>query len=126
MDCEKGIKELSYQLLFFFDRLNVILFKAVIACDQSKITSVRSNPTEEFFAKGVLKICSNFPGEHPCRSVISVKLFCNFIEITLRHECSSVNLLHIFRTRFPQNTSGGLLLRNSVNQITKLSEHNFK
>ena len=32
------------------------------------------------------------------------------IEITLRHECSPVNLLHIFRTPFPKNTSGGLLL----------------
>ena len=25
-------------------------------------------------------------------------LFCNFIEITLRHVCSPLNLLHIFRT----------------------------
>ena len=38
------------------------------------------------------------------------KLYCNFIEITLRHGCSPVNLLHIFRTPFPKNTSGGLLL----------------
>ena len=34
----------------------------------------------------------------------------NFIEITLRHGCSPVNLLHIFRTPFPENISGGLLL----------------
>ena len=26
------------------------------------------------------------------------------------HGCSTVNLLHIFRTPFPRNTSGGLLL----------------
>ena len=32
------------------------------------------------------------------------KLQSNFIEITLRHECSSVNLQHIFRTPFPKNT----------------------
>ena len=32
-------------------------------------------------------------------------------EIPLRHWCSPVNLLHIFRTPFPKNTSGGLLLR---------------
>ena len=31
-------------------------------------------------------------------------------EITLRHEYSPVNLLHIFRTTFPKNTPGGLLL----------------
>ena len=34
----------------------------------------------------------------------------NKVEITLRHGCSPVNLLHIFRTTFPKNTSGGLLL----------------
>ena len=34
----------------------------------------------------------------------------NFIEIALRHGCSPVNLLHIFRTPFPKNTPGWLLL----------------
>ena len=34
----------------------------------------------------------------------------DFIEIALRHGCSLVNLLHIFRTDFLRNTSGGLLL----------------
>ena len=38
----------------------------------------------------------------------------NFIEITLRHGCSPVNLLHIFRTLFPKNTSGWLLLNINV------------
>ena len=33
-----------------------------------------------------------------------------FIKITLRHGCSPVNLLHIFRTPFPKNISEGLLL----------------
>ena len=57
-----------------------------------------------------LKICSKFTGEHPCRSVVSIKSQSNFIEITLQHGCSPVNLLHIFRTLFPKNTSGWLLL----------------
>ena len=34
----------------------------------------------------------------------------NFTEITLRYECSPVNLLHIFWTPFLKNTSGWLLL----------------
>ena len=34
----------------------------------------------------------------------------NFIYITRRHGCSPVNLLHIFRTPFPKNISGWLLL----------------
>ena len=38
------------------------------------------------------------------------KVLCNFIKIALRHGCSPVNLLHIFRTPFPKNTSGRLLL----------------
>ena len=57
----------------------------------------RSNPPEVFLGKGVLKICSKFTGEHPCRSATSIKLQSNFNESALRHGCSSVNLLHIFR-----------------------------
>ena len=44
--------------------------------------------------KGVLKICSKFTGQHPCRSVITT------------------TLLHILRTVFPKNISGGLLLKD--------------
>ena len=65
----------------------------------------RNSRPQVFLGKGALKICSKFTGEHPCRSVISIKLLCNFIEITLRHGCSPVNLLHIFRTSFPKKTS---------------------
>ena len=63
-----------------------------------------------FLRKGVLKICSIFTEQHPCRSVFSIKLLCKFIEIVLRHGCSPVNFLHIFRTIFPKNTSAWLLL----------------
>ena len=44
------------------------------------------------------------------RSVILIKMICNFIEITLRHGCSPLNLLHIFRTPFYKNIYRGLLL----------------
>ena len=67
----------------------------------------RSSHPEVFLGKGILKICRKFTGEHPWRSVISIKLL---IEITLPHGCSLVNLLHVFRTTFPKNTSGRLLL----------------
>ena len=33
----------------------------------------RSSSPEVFLGKDVLKICSKFTGEHPCRSVISIK-----------------------------------------------------
>ena len=42
--------------------------------------------------------------------LISIKLQSNFIEITLQHGCSPVNLLHIFRKFFLKNTSEVLLL----------------
>ena len=42
-------------------------------------------------------------------SAISTKL--HFIEIALRHGCFPVNLMHIFRTSFPKNTSGWLLVK---------------
>ena len=55
------------------------------------------SPPEVFLEKSVLKIYSKFTGKYPCRSVILIKLLCNnFIEITLRHGGSSVNLMHMF------------------------------
>ena len=45
----------------------------------------RSSRPEVLLGKGVLKICSKFTGEYPCRSAISIKLLCNFTEIALRH-----------------------------------------
>ena len=59
---------------------------------------------EVFLGKGVLKIFSNFTRGYPCRSGVSINFVSNFIEITLRHGCSSANLLHIFRITFPKNT----------------------
>ena len=46
--------------------------------------------------------------------LLTLTLQSNFIEITLRHGCSPVNLLHIFRTPFLKNTSGPLLLKISI------------
>ena len=63
-----------------------------------------------FLGKDVLEICRRFTWEDTCRDVISIKWLCNFIEIALRHGCSPVNLRYIFRTPFPKNTSGRLLL----------------
>ena len=77
-----------------------------------------------FLGKGVLKIRSKFTREHPCGSLISIKLQSNFIEITLRYGFSPVNLMHIFRTSFLKNTSGWLLLyySNSKRHILSIME----
>ena len=67
-------------------------------------------PSRRVLRKGVLKICNKFTGEHSCPSLISIKSENNFIQITLQVGCSPVNLLHISRTPFLKNTSGGLYL----------------
>ena len=41
---------------------------------------------------------------------ISIKLQSNLIKITLQYRCSPVNFARIFRTLFPKNNSGGLIL----------------
>ena len=40
-----------------------------------------------------------------------VRFQSNFIEIALRHGCTPVNFLHIFKALFSKNTSGWLLLK---------------
>ena len=67
--------------------------------------SDRSSCSELFLEKSVVKICSKFTGEYPCWSAIPIKLQSNFIEMALWHGCSPVNLLHIFGTPSPKNTS---------------------
>ena len=42
------------------------------------------------------------------------KFLCNFIEIALRHGCSPVNLLHIFKTPFLRIPLDGCLCFNSL------------
>ena len=89
------------------------------------VKMIRSSRPKLFLKKDVLKISSKFTGEHPCqsailiklqshpcRSAILIKLQSNLIEITLRHGCSPVNLLHIFRTPFLKDTSGRLFLND--------------
>ena len=67
---------------------------------KSLLATLRSNPSEVFLQKSVLKICSN--------------MLCNIIEIALWHVCSPANLLHICRTPFPKDTSGGLFPRKEI------------
>ena len=42
---------------------------------------------------------------------VLIPLLQHAIEISLQHGCSPGNFLYIFRTPFPKNTSGGLLLQ---------------
>ena len=79
-----------------------------------KLTNYRSSHQEAFLAKGVLKLWSKFTGEHPCQSMISIKLLCNFIEIALQLGCFLVNLLHIFRTTLEKHVQTTLFSEKHV------------
>ena len=73
------------------------------------ISSIRSSPPELFLGKGVLKICSKFTGQHPCRSAISIKLQSNLFlrtplegcsySIVFRSSRSTANLLTVVSDR---------------------------
>ena len=89
---------------------NKVQLNTVISCLDQISASIRSNHQEVFLGKGILKIYSKFIGEYSCQSAILIKFICNFIQITLRDGCSSVDFLHSFGTPFLKNTSGWLLL----------------
>ena len=93
--------------LYFRISITVEEFTQVFSCFWDSKLNIRS-PAEVFLGKGDMKICSKFTVEHPCWSVISIKLLCRCIKIKLRHRCSPIDLLHIFRAPSPKNTSGGL------------------
>ena len=89
---------------YSFDEIYIYCFENRLILKPPKI--YRSSRTGVFLGTGALVICSKFTGEQPCRSTMP----CNFIEIALRHGCSPVNFLYIFRTSFPKNAFRRLLL----------------
>ena len=80
-----------------------------------------SHHPEAFLGKCVLKIYRKCTGEYPWRSAISIKLLCSFIEMTLWHGCSLVNLLHIFRNLFIRTALGGCFCKNIFKEKTSLN-----
>ena len=77
-----------------------------------------------FLEKGIMKICSTLTGEHPFQSVNSVKLLRNFIEITLWHGCSPVNLMHIFCIPSQSNSYGEPIMKGTL-IVIKLEDNNY-
>ena len=110
----KSNRVIIWMTTLLFYAINVLEKKVLIELVVAHAFTYRNSRPEVFLEKGVLEICSKFKGEHLCLSVISIKFQSNFIEITLRHGCFPVNLLHVFRIPFPKNTSGRLLLNITV------------
>ena len=109
--------------LFLFGKL-CSKFTGEHPCRSAISTKLQTKPTtqkmkfsiEYFFSKcdqirSFLRIWSHLLK----KSLMEDLIFCAvYIEITLRHGCSTVNLLHIFRKPFPKNTSGGLVFLNQI------------
>ena len=85
---------------------SINLYKSFRNCytNQNDSTNVPSNSPEHqaysrnshpevFLEKSVLKICSKFTGEHPCRSLISIKLLKNIF--SLEHLCTVASELAV-------------------------------
>ena len=96
VDKGKSLRALLTDLSKTFDRLHHELLSAKLNPYDLLETAIQRC----FYEKAFLKICSKFTGKQQCRSTTSTKLQSNFIEITLRHGWSIVNLLHISRTLF--------------------------
>ena len=96
-------------MYFCCDTISLLGISAVN--DYQILSNIQKQLSRGVLKKRCSEIWSKFTGEQPCQSVISIKLLCNFIEIHFGMGVRSpVNLLHIFITPFPKNTSEQLLL----------------
>ena len=90
---------------YFSSTVSNLNLKQNLISNSKKLSDIQMQPS-----RGALrKRCSQNIQKIYKRTPISKLLF-NFIEITLRHGCSPLNLLYIFRTPLCKKTSGVLLL----------------
>ena len=75
----------GFALLIVFAKLSIldVCGDPGYTFGNSETWTNRISQIDVFLGKGVLQICSKFTGKHPCQNVISIKLLCNFIDITL-------------------------------------------
>ena len=97
-------------------RLYVIDYNSFVNWSKHAQNSRSSHP-EVFLERRILKICPKITEEYPCQSAILttlqsilIRFQSTLIEITLRHGCSPLHLLHILRTPFPKTTFLCLLM----------------
>ena len=92
---------------------NLVFVKGVHIKTQGKKLYIQKQPS-----RGILK--KRFSENTQPIYRITPMPKCDFnkvaTEIALRHGCSSVNLLHIFRASFPKNPFGRLLLYTTRNE----------
>ena len=86
-----------------------------------KLQDIEAAPQRGVLRKSCSENMQQIYRRTPWHSVISIKLQSNFIEIKFWRGCSPVNLLHIFRKSFSQNTSKRLLLGTDLS-VTSLKK----
>ena len=96
--------ELISEIVRYYQDITVIFSTQLLQC------IIRSSSPEVFFRKGVLKVCSKFAKEHPYRSVISIKFLKQLYWNRFSAWVFSCKFAAYFRTPFPKNTSGCLIL----------------
>ena len=81
MEQEWAVHSFNYSLVITYSNTGkylIVIFsslsKRIFYHFPKLISQLTETAVQVFLGKGVLKICSKFKGEHPCRSVISIKL----------------------------------------------------
>ena len=78
-------KTISEYFPFHFT-FSFYISNAISSVIKGHLLTEKTQDIQWLFPSGVLQIWSKFTGEHTCRKIISTKIQCNFIEITLRLE----------------------------------------
>ena len=110
--------EILVKIVLFSISKPQLMYFVHVSIDFHYSRKFRSSHPELFLVKSALEKCSKFTGEYPCQSV-------TFIEVILRYEWSPVNLLHIFRTPFTNNTCRLLLLKICTGALFARRKWNF-
>ena len=106
-----------YKLILMKSLLDGLCWMMRLTCQRSLLALCAFMLYKPFRMPCVLYVPSCLTHQkQPWRSVLmkscpeNMRVAVQLIEITLRHGCSPVNLLHCFWALFPKNASGGLLL----------------
>ena len=101
-------RKLSFHLELSISWLMVLVFSFVLNFLVQKLSNTSLTTQKQPSRGASIKRCVQnihlITGKHPCRSVVSIKLLATLLK-THFNGFSPVHMTHIFRTRFPKNTS---------------------
>ena len=95
--------------MYFFSHMSCSMNKLKSHMLSHNYSHCRKQPLRGVFKKRCSENMQQIYRRTPMPKCDFNKVASNFTEIALRHGCSPVNLLYIFRIPFPRNSSGWLL-----------------